>query len=72
MTGLYDIMEAADYVPAEGYRVKKSDWFVLSGRDDKIVSYTYAKLDKGYPKGFHPDLDPGSGPRHGTLCHRNV
>lgn len=61
LTGLYDIMEAADYVPAEGYRVKKSDWFVLSGRDDKIVSYTYAKLDKGILKGFTliwtPDLD---------------
>lgn len=52
LSGLYDIMETLEIVPLEGYRVKKRDWFVLSGRDDKIVSYTYARLDNGEIKGF--------------------
>jgi len=61
LQGLYDIMETFDYVPAEGYRVQKRDWFVLSGRDEKIASYSYARLEGGIIKGFSliwtPELD---------------
>ena len=59
--GLYDVMETFDFVPREGYRAKKRDWFVLSGRDENIISYTYARLDDGAVKGFSliwtPDID---------------
>lgn len=61
LISLYDIMETFDYIPAEGYRVQKRDWFVLSGHNDEIVSYTYAKTEKGKVKGFTlvwtPDLE---------------
>jgi len=61
LRSLYDIMGTFDYVPKDGYRVRKRDWFVLSGRNDSVVSYTYAKLQKGLIKGFTlvwtPDID---------------
>lgn len=52
LSGLYDIMETLEIVPLEGYRQKKRDWFVLSGKNDTTVSYTYARLDDGLIKGF--------------------
>lgn len=52
MESLYDIIETFDYVPAEGYRAKNRGWFVLSGADENIVSYTYARTDNGLVKGF--------------------
>lgn len=52
MDSLYEIMETFDYVPAEGYRVRKKNWFVLSGHDDKVVSYSYVRTDNGKVKGF--------------------
>lgn len=61
LASLYDIMETFDVVPAEGYRVKKRDWFALSGRDEQTVSYTYARLKNNLIKGFTlvwtPELD---------------
>ncbi len=52
LRSLYDIMETFDYIPPEGYRVRKRDWFVLSGRNDEVVSYTYARTTNGLVKGF--------------------
>jgi len=52
MNGLYAILETFDYVPAEGYRVQKKNWFVLSGKDETVVSYTYAKTNGDTVKGF--------------------
>jgi len=52
LADLYDRMSAMDFVPADGYRRKKRTWFVLSGRNDRVVSYTYVKLKKGLLKGF--------------------
>ncbi len=52
LTGLYDIMSTFDDVPPDGYRKKRRDWFVLSGRNDKVVSYTYARVTNGTIKGF--------------------
>jgi peptidoglycan hydrolase-like protein with peptidoglycan-binding domain len=58
---LHDQLESGGAVPPEGYRVQRRDWFVLSGRDDRIVSYTYARTEKGLIKGFTltwpPELD---------------
>ncbi len=52
LASLYDIMETFDFIPAEGYRVRKRDWFVLSGRNDDVVSYSYVRTDRKTVKGF--------------------
>ena len=52
LNALYEIMESFDYVPKGGYTRKKRDWFVLSGADDTVVSYTYVRLSGGKLKGF--------------------
>ncbi len=52
LRGLYDIMETFDTIPPKGYRKLRRDWFVLTGRDDRIVSYTYARTNNGLIKGF--------------------
>jgi S1-C subfamily serine protease len=61
LDALYDQLSGEPYVPAEGYRVQRRDWFVLSGRDDTVVSYSYARTERGLIKGFtliwQPRLD---------------
>ena len=61
LAGLYDVMETFDFVPSEGYRTQKAGWFVLSGRDENIISYTYVRLQDGALKGFSliwtPEID---------------
>lgn len=52
MDSLYEIMETFDYVPAEGYRARQRNWFVLSGHDENVVSYSYVRTDNGKVKGF--------------------
>ena len=50
--GLYDIMQTLEIVPLKGQRERKSDEFVLTGRNDTLQSYTYAALKDGAVKGF--------------------
>ncbi|MGR3762104.1 serine protease [Roseobacteraceae bacterium NS-SX3] len=50
--GLYDIMQTLEIVPLEGPRQKSSSSFTIEGRNDKIVSYTEARLENGEIKGF--------------------
>ncbi len=52
LRALYDVMESLDFVPPKGYRKRTRDWFVLSGKDDRVVSYTYARLTRDGIKGF--------------------
>lgn len=52
LNSLYDIMETFDFIPPEGYRVRKRDWFVLSGRNDDVVSYSYVRTNRDTVKGF--------------------
>ncbi|NOX73108.1 MAG: hypothetical protein GXP03_05660 [Alphaproteobacteria bacterium] len=59
LDALYEIMETFDYIPKDGYRVKKRNWFVLSGRDDRVVSYTYVRTDRKSVKGFTIIWPPG-------------
>ncbi len=57
LAGLYEIMQTLEIVPLEGERRKRRDSFTLRGVNDQIQSYTYAKLEGGYVKGFtlvHP------------------
>ncbi|MCI2399322.1 serine protease [Aliiroseovarius subalbicans] len=50
--GLYDILQSLEIVPLEGDRTRKEREFTLTGTDDKITSYTHAKLVDGAVKGF--------------------
>ncbi len=50
--GLYDIMQSLKIVPLNGERSRKASEFTITGTDDSITSYTYAKLVDGAVKGF--------------------
>ncbi|MEP3345366.1 MAG: trypsin-like peptidase domain-containing protein [Litoreibacter sp.] len=50
--GLYEIMQTLEIVPLEGERSKGRSSFTLTGQNDKIHSYTYARTEGGYVKGF--------------------
>jgi S1-C subfamily serine protease len=50
--GLYDIMQTLEIVPLEGPRNRASSSFSLTGRNDRIVSETRARLEGGVIKGY--------------------
>ncbi len=50
--GLYDIMQTLTIVPPEGARSRSERSFELTGQNEEIHSYTYARLDGGAVKGF--------------------
>lgn len=50
--GLYDVMQTLEIVPLEGERSKARRSFTLTGQNDDIHSYTYARAEAGYVKGF--------------------
>jgi len=50
--GLYDIMQTLEIVPLGGAREKRKNSFMLTGHNDRLASYTYARLQDGMIKGF--------------------
>lgn len=52
LNGLYDVMQTLEIVPLEGTRSKRADSFVLTGQNESLHSYTYARLSRGQVKGF--------------------
>ncbi|RLJ60169.1 trypsin-like peptidase [Litoreibacter meonggei] len=50
--GLYDVMQTLEIVPLEGERSKARRSFTLTGQNEDIHSYTYARAEGGYVKGF--------------------
>lgn len=62
--GLYDIMQTLEIVPRQGERSRKKNSFVLTGKNDKIQSYTYAALKGGMVKGFTLIWPVGDEKRH--------
>ena len=50
--GLYEIMQTLEIVPLEGQRQLGRDRFTLTGQNDQIHSYTFARTQGGYVKGF--------------------
>lgn len=50
--GLYEIMQTLEIVPLEGERSKGRRSFTLTGQNEDIHSYTYARAEGGYVKGF--------------------
>lgn len=63
LLGLYDIMQTLKIVPLEGKRSKTGNSFTLTGQDDGLGSYTYAKLQGGQIKGFTLMWKPGEDAR---------
>ncbi|WP_298256889.1 serine protease [uncultured Litoreibacter sp.] len=52
LSGLFEIMQTLEIVPLEGERKKNRRSFTLTGQNDQIHSYTYARTEGGYVKGF--------------------
>jgi peptidoglycan hydrolase-like protein with peptidoglycan-binding domain len=52
LAGLYEIMQTLEIVPLEGPRDRDGASFTLTGRNDRIVSVTEARLEGGAVKGF--------------------
>ncbi len=52
LRGLFDVMQTLAIVPRKGERSLALTAFTLTGRDDKIVSETRARVTEGVVKGF--------------------
>ena len=70
LRGLYDVMQTLDVVPAEGPREWRGRSFTLEGRNDRIVSTTYAELADGAIKGFTLVWPAGDDARRSRVLER--
>lgn len=52
LDGLFDVMQTLEVVPVEGFRERQGQSFVLTGQNEQVHSYTYARLQGGMVKGF--------------------
>ncbi|WP_375174927.1 serine protease [Pseudooceanicola sp.] len=52
MNGLYDILQTLTIIPEDGPRERRSDGFVITGQNSRIVSHTEVTLADGVIKGF--------------------
>ncbi|NNK77216.1 MAG: peptidoglycan-binding protein [Litoreibacter sp.] len=52
LTALYNVMKTLQIVPPTGSRSLKSREFTLTGQDDTLHSYSYARQQTGMIKGF--------------------
>ncbi len=52
LAALYDILQTLEIVPVDGSRALRRSDFTMTGANDRVASYTYAKLDRGEIKGF--------------------
>ena len=52
LAALYDIMQTLRMVPSEGPRQLNRDSFTIEGEDDDMLSFTFARLERGEIKGY--------------------
>jgi peptidoglycan hydrolase-like protein with peptidoglycan-binding domain/S1-C subfamily serine protease len=52
LQGLYDVMQTLEIVPLDGAREIGRTSFTLTGRNDRIFSYTYAEIRDDAVKGY--------------------
>jgi hypothetical protein len=52
LSGLYDLLQTLEIVPPTGERSRGESSFEITGRNDRIESYSYAALSGGLVKGF--------------------
>lgn len=52
LSGLYDILQTLEVVPAEGDRSRDERSFTINAASDTVQSFAYAETSKGQVKGF--------------------
>jgi len=52
LSGLYDLLQTLEIVPPAGERRRSESSFEITGRNDRIESFSYAELSGGLVKGF--------------------
>lgn len=52
LSGLYDILQTLEIVPATGERSKSADNFTINAASDTVQSYAYAEAKNGTVKGY--------------------
>ena len=52
LSGLYDVLQTLEVVPANGERARGEDSFTINAQSDTVQSYAYATTAKGMVKGF--------------------
>lgn len=52
LSGLYDILQTLEVVPAEGERSKSENSFTINATSAKVQSYAYAEAKNGMVKGY--------------------
>ena len=67
LAGLYEVMQTLDIVPPEGPRRRRERSFTIEGRNEAIVSTTYAELADGEIKGYTLVWPTGDERRRGRV-----
>ncbi len=52
LSGLYDVLQTLEVVPAEGERSKSEKSFAINAASSKVQSYAYAEVKNGMVKGY--------------------
>jgi len=63
LSGLYDVLQTLEVVPADGERVRGEDSFTINAQSDTVQSYAYATTAKGMVKGFMVVWNPADADR---------
>ncbi len=52
LAGLYELLQTMETIPATGERALDQDSFVITASSSSVMTYAWAKADKGQVKGF--------------------
>ncbi|OYU40730.1 MAG: peptidoglycan-binding protein [Pseudorhodobacter sp. PARRP1] len=63
LSGLYDILQTLEVVPAQGERSKTDKSFTINAVSDKVQSYAYAEAKNGMVKGYLVVWNPADAER---------
>ncbi|MDZ4395767.1 MAG: peptidoglycan-binding protein [Cypionkella sp.] len=63
LSGLYDILQTLEVVPAEGERSKSEKNFTINAASSKVQSYAYAEVKDGMVKGYLVVWNPADAER---------
>ncbi|GLS88885.1 peptidoglycan-binding protein [Cypionkella aquatica] len=63
LSGLYDILQTLEVVPAQGERSKSETSFVINASSAKVQSYAYAETKNGMVKGYLVVWNPADAER---------
>lgn len=59
LQALYEVMQTLEIVPLDGERSRSPQAFTITGQDERLRSYTHARLVDGAVKGFSLVWGPG-------------